>query len=187
MHTPRVSTLAAFWVALLAVPVLCAGCAPSTDPGNEPTGYSDHTATPSTSSAPGGYPSLRPSPTPGQSSVPDPGDDASVDTVLDVALYPDGNTLGSRYTLECSDGRAIGESQAPDPTAACEAIKENPQILAPQRPADRMCTEIYGGPDRAVVTGTHDGEQVTTEFIRTNGCHIAEWDALDALLGQGGM
>lgn len=176
MHSPRVSTFVGFWVTLLAVTTLAVGCAPSSEPNDEPSSPSANPA-----------PSTQPPATPSSSELPDPSDDAATNVRLEVALYPDGTTLGSQYSLECSGAEVIGASQAPNPASACQAIEENPQLLSPQRPANQMCTEIYGGPDRAVVTGTLNGKQINTEFTRTNGCFIAEWDALSPLLGQGGM
>lgn len=50
-------------------------------------------------------------------------------------------------------------------------------------PADRVCTQVYGGPDAAHVTGRLRGQVIDTRFDRSNGCAIAEWDLLQALLG----
>jgi hypothetical protein len=51
---------------------------------------------------------------------------------------------------------------------------------------DRACTQVYGGPDRAVVTGTLRGEQVSARFTRVDGCAIADYDALLRALGRTG-
>ena len=54
-------------------------------------------------------------------------------------------------------------------------------------PSDQACTEIYGGPQTARVTGTFRGEPVDAEFDRTNGCEISRWDAyVDLLVERGG-
>jgi hypothetical protein len=45
-----------------------------------------------------------------------------------------------------------------------------------------MCTQIYGGPERATVTGTFRGERVSSTFSKTNGCEIGRWKALTGLL-----
>ena len=49
-------------------------------------------------------------------------------------------------------------------------------------PADVMCTEQYGGPQRARVTGTWHGRAVRASFTRTDGCQIARWDAIVPVL-----
>lgn len=43
---------------------------------------------------------------------------------------------------------------------------------------DRMCTEQYGGPQVATVTGTLDDEPVDAAIDRANGCGIDDWDRL---------
>ena len=83
-----------------------------------------------------------------------------------------------RYTLTCRP--AGGDHPAPD--AACRALDALDDPFAPV-PADQACTEIYGGPQTASVTGTLRGEPVDAEFDRTNGCQIDRWDAHAALLG----
>jgi hypothetical protein len=69
----------------------------------------------------------------------------------------------------------------PRANAACTALAQDEDALLPV-PADVACTEIYGGPETATVTGTLRGQQVESRFERTNGCEIARWDALDPLL-----
>lgn len=46
-----------------------------------------------------------------------------------------------------------------------------------------VCTEIWGGPDRAWVTGRYRGTTVSASFSRRNGCEIARWDALEPVFG----
>jgi hypothetical protein len=57
--------------------------------------------------------------------------------------------------------------------------------------ADQPCTEIYGGPGKATVTGTLDGAAVNATFTRSNGCEIARWEKMVQLgllpAGVGGM
>ena len=49
---------------------------------------------------------------------------------------------------------------------------------------DRACTELYGGPHRAFVTGTLRGERVSARFSRVDGCAIAAYDSLLRALGR---
>ena len=46
----------------------------------------------------------------------------------------------------------------------------------------RVCTQIYGGPETARVTGTIDGEKVDRRFTRTNGCEIDDFNRAGELL-----
>jgi hypothetical protein len=45
-------------------------------------------------------------------------------------------------------------------------------------PPGQVCTQIYGGPQQARVTGTLGGRRVSARFRRTNGCEIARWNRL---------
>jgi hypothetical protein len=55
--------------------------------------------------------------------------------------------------------------------------------LAPV-PVGAACTQIYGGPAVARVTGTLGGESVDARFSREDGCQIARWDRNRDLLGR---
>jgi len=47
----------------------------------------------------------------------------------------------------------------------------------------RACTEIYGGPETARVTGTLGGRRVDATIARNDGCGIADYEAVFAALG----
>lgn len=75
----------------------------------------------------------------------------------------------------------------PDPAAACALLDEMRKPFAPLPPRT-ACTDIYGGPQTARVTGTFEGDEVDAEFSRVNGCEIARWDAhADLLVESGGV
>jgi len=102
-------------------------------------------------------------------------------TELTVAVRG-GPGKGERtYSLVCDP--AGGDH--PDPVAACRLLREMKDPLAPV-PPDAMCTEIYGGPQTATVTGTLRGERVNAQFSRTDGCQIARWDKHAVLLVETG-
>ncbi len=73
----------------------------------------------------------------------------------------------------------------PQPAAACAAIDAAGNPFAP-KPADMACTQIYGGPQTATITGTWRDEPVHAAYNRTDGCEIARWNKLSAVLGSGG-
>jgi hypothetical protein len=55
-------------------------------------------------------------------------------------------------------------------------------------PPNAICTEVYGGPQRARVTGMVDGRPVWATFSRSNGCEIARWARVSPwLLPPGGV
>ncbi|MFP5311915.1 MAG: serine protease inhibitor, partial [Actinomycetes bacterium] len=60
-------------------------------------------------------------------------------------------------------------------------------ILAPEAPGTaQACTQQYGGPQTAAVTGVVDGVAVDSTFARTNGCEISAWNAAKDVLGSAG-
>ena len=52
----------------------------------------------------------------------------------------------------------------------------------PPVPKGTMCTQVYGGPETATITGTWRGRQINSQFSRTNGCEISRWNALTGVL-----
>jgi hypothetical protein len=91
------------------------------------------------------------------------------------------------YTLVCRDGLPTAESKHPRPEAACAALKNNAALLSPApKNKDVACTEQYGGPQTATVTGIVDDTPVNTAFARTNGCEIGAWNAAQDVLGASG-
>ena len=87
------------------------------------------------------------------------------------------------------DGK--GDKPAETTTVRCSSPNDSPQCekVAALRLADldppsaaTACTQLYGGPETATVTGTLRGERVDLAFSRVNGCEIARWDAARTLL-----
>jgi len=81
-----------------------------------------------------------------------------------------------RWTLTCEP---VGGDH-PDPGTACADLAREGMPFAPL--SGDVCTEIYGGPQTAVVRGTYKGQPVSLELSRTDGCRIAQWDRLGAVL-----
>ena len=69
---------------------------------------------------------------------------------------------------------------ASPPARACARLAGTRNPFRPV-PRDAVCTEIYGGPQEALVTGTYRGARVTARFNRVNGCEIARWDRIAVL------
>jgi Subtilisin inhibitor-like len=108
--------------------------------------------------------------------------DAAAETSLQIVVTGVSGVGGGGRSLTLFCDPPSGAH--PDPEAACEALEENPEALAPV-PEGTACTEIHGGPERAEVTGTLRGDSVRATFDRTNGCEIARWDALAPLFAAG--
>ena len=88
------------------------------------------------------------------------------------------------WTLRCNPPRG----SLPRRAAACRRLAAStPKLFAPI-PRDTVCTEIYGGPQRARIVGTVRGKWVWATLTRTNGCQIGRWNQLSPwLLPPGGV
>jgi hypothetical protein len=85
---------------------------------------------------------------------------------------------------------ADGAGGEPPKTAdvSCETADDAPcagLTAAAFEPTPRgtACTQVFGGPEKATVTGTFDGKEIDAEFSRENGCEIARWEEAKTLLG----
>ena len=109
-------------------------------------------------------------PAPGQ------GDDLVAD--LQVLVRPQGPGGPERLRrLRCA---SLG-AEATDPR--CRALEGfELRQLDPVPPAT-ACTQIYGGPATARVTGELRGERVSASFDLRNGCEINRWRRNAELLG----
>ena len=88
------------------------------------------------------------------------------------------------YTLTCRGGAPTDESRHPYPAQACEVLRNDPEVLMPQsRSKDVVCTQQYGGPQTANVTGVVDGIRVDISFALRDGCEISQWNAAESILG----
>ena len=107
-------------------------------------------------------------------------------TSLRVTYWEDAAAASSgvTWTLHC-DPRG-GTLQRPG--RACTRLAAGgTKLFAPLRP-DTVCTEIYGGPQKARVVGTVDGKRLWTTFTRRNGCEIDRWRRISPwLVPPGGV
>ncbi|WP_030685521.1 SSI family serine proteinase inhibitor [Streptomyces globisporus] len=102
---------------------------------------------------------------------------------LTVAVEKSGDpSADGTFRLTCGD-RAEGDHPAAED--ACgrlgQLAREGGDPFRPV-PRDQMCTQVYGGPALAHVTGTWQGRRVDARFSRANGCEIGRWENLEPLL-----
>jgi hypothetical protein len=94
-------------------------------------------------------------------------------TSLHVTVWPNGqgHTPKRSYTLTCAP---VGGT-LPHRLAACRRLA---QLKAPFAgvPKNIACTQIYGGPDEALVTGRFRGALVRATFNRRDGCQLERWN-----------
>lgn len=102
-------------------------------------------------------------------------------TQLTISLAADTTAQPQVWTLSCQPVKGTH----PKAADACAFVaKSSTDLLAPV-PAGQACTQIFGGPQVATVKGTWQGKQVDAKFARNNGCELARWDKLKAVLGEG--
>jgi hypothetical protein len=113
------------------------------------------------------------------------GGDQSVNLTVSVK---DGGGKQAEGTLKCEQGSAEGggflESSAEE---HCQAARGLEKLLTTQPPKDRVCTQVYGGPQTARITGTFGAQDVARSLSRTDGCQIEDWKQADALLAPSGI
>jgi hypothetical protein len=93
-------------------------------------------------------------------------------TSLTISYWPQGAGEGkaTKWTLRC--GPAGGT--LPRGAAACRQLASMRDAFAPI-PKDVACTEQYGGPQVAVISGTFRGKKLWTKLQNRNGCEIARF------------
>jgi subtilisin inhibitor-like len=100
-------------------------------------------------------------------------------TQLKIAYWPNGTDEGPMrtWTLRCDP--AGGTLVRPGRACLKLASLRNPFA----RPSlDQMCTQQYGGPDEAQITGTYRGRRIWVALSLTDGCQIARFRALSFLV-----
>lgn len=129
----------------------------------------------------------------GNNQLPLGGGPYPVGTLEIMISHPDADPLS--YAISC-----LGDTATITPPVdglneqtACTALTDDAAraLLIDGPPRDRVCTEIYGGPDEAAITGTLDDQPVDVVVTRNDGCGIDDWDStlagiLPAALGVTG-
>jgi hypothetical protein len=97
-------------------------------------------------------------------------------TKLEISVSIGGSEAPTKtWTLDCPDGGTL-----PHPDQACAKLAKMGDPFAPV-PKDKACTQVFGGPEEAVVTGTFRGKPVNAQFNKGNGCEIARWNSVEFL------
>jgi hypothetical protein len=115
--------------------------------------------------------------TPSEQATPTPTDGADLTIVIN-----NGSSSTVTWRLTCNPPGGTH----PDPEAACRALESNGAVALPPVPKDKACTQIYGGPETASITGTWQGQPVMSRFARNDGCQISRWKLMEGLLPPGG-
>ena len=100
-------------------------------------------------------------------------------TALRVAVRASPGATPHVTTLRCDPARGT----VPKPGSACRRLLAGGRALFAPTPPGVACTQIYGGPQVAVVSGTLAGRRIWATFRRRDGCEVTRWDRVAFLLG----
>jgi LysM repeat protein len=93
--------------------------------------------------------------------------------------------LPSESTLSCDPVPSATGFLQEVAGAACALVHRGVvQKITKQQHSHQLCSQIYGGPQYAHITGTVSGEPVNLMVTRTDGCGTAAWQTLEPLLGD---
>jgi hypothetical protein len=92
------------------------------------------------------------------------------ETELTISLWPQGRGTEppERWTLRCNPAGGT----VPRPLAVCRQLYSMAKPFARRR-TNLVCTDQYGGPQQAVIVGTHRGSRVWIALGMRNGCDIS--------------
>jgi hypothetical protein len=95
---------------------------------------------------------------------------AAAVTSLSIVFSPGDGAAAKHWTLRC--GPAGGT--LPRAAQACRRLMQLEAPFAPV-PKDAACTQVYGGPESARVTGRFRSRSISATFNLRNGCEISRW------------
>jgi len=113
-----------------------------------------------------------------QSPAATPAPASSPPSELMVAIHRGGSSPTESYRLGC--GTTVPGNH-PAGAAACAHLARLAHPFA-ALPTDQMCSQIYGGPQTAHVTGRWRGSPVDLRLSRVDGCRVEQWNSLGPLL-----
>jgi hypothetical protein len=97
---------------------------------------------------------------------------------LSITMWPSGETGPSdTYTLDCPGGTGT----LPQAASACAELSQFDASVFDPVPGDVGCTQNYGGPQVARVTGRFYENSIDAVFDLYNGCQIERWQKLSFL------
>ncbi|MHA7180014.1 SSI family serine proteinase inhibitor [Arthrobacter sp. MDB2-24] len=176
---------------LTALPLALSACGgPAAEPTEQETAVQsspDSSGPPEASGTPGPFETAGAS-TPDSSAVPTaPPTAPGTRALLTISIQQDASAEPVQYVLECVDGAPGPASTLPGAEAACAALARLGTRFFTARPdKDIICTQQYGGPQTASITGTLDGTSILASFALTDGCEISRWNRVRDILGAPG-
>jgi hypothetical protein len=107
---------------------------------------------------------------------------APPDVKLNLSVS-DGAGATRTASLRCGDQTKATGFLKRAPVRHCRRARKLSSLLTGAPPLNAICTQIYGGPQTAAVTGRIGAQRVERRFARTDGCEIDDWNRMGSLLG----
>ncbi len=95
---------------------------------------------------------------------------AAAVTVLSIVVSPSGGDTMKHWTLRCGPPGGT----LPHAAEACTKLYRLDTPFKPTPPGT-ACSQIYGGPQTARVSGIYRGRRILATFTRRDGCETARW------------
>jgi hypothetical protein len=94
-------------------------------------------------------------------------------TELRITFWAKGEGIGTPrvWTLRCHPAGGT----LPGPFRACRTLERLAAPFAPVAPG-QACSDIYGGPQVGIVTGSFRGQRAHAVFTRTDSCQTERWN-----------
>jgi hypothetical protein len=86
-----------------------------------------------------------------------------------------GDELAKEFEVRCAEAQD---------SALCTGLAALSEADFEPTPPETVCTQQYGGPQTAHVTGTLRGEPIDARFSREQGCEISRWDTVIPVLDR---
>ena len=106
----------------------------------------------------------------------------AVNLRIDASAGPGTKVRHATLTCDAKGPRATGFLRRRDAAELCRRAYALERFLGGAPDGDRVCTQIYGGPSKALVRGNVRGTSVSRRFKRTDGCEIGDWQQARRLL-----
>ncbi|MDX6742085.1 SSI family serine proteinase inhibitor [Actinocorallia sp. A-T 12471] len=101
-------------------------------------------------------------------------------TQLTITLKKSPSAKEESWTLTCDPAGGTHPAAA----KACAQLDAAGEKAFAPKPADAVCTDVYGGPEQGTVTGTFKGKAVDASYSRKDGCEIDRWGVVSELFGE---
>ena len=114
-----------------------------------------------------------------------PSSGAATGTALTITYFEDVDRPDERirWTLRC----APAGGTHPRAAATCTGLARLGWRAFRPVPRNTACTDIFGGPQLAIVSGRVAGRRVWARLSRRDGCQIERWERVPSLLPAGGV